>query len=172
MNEPNLAVAVYTTHAEAEEGVRKLQHAGFDMRLISIIGKDFRSEEHVTGWFNTGDRVRFFGRLGALWGGLAGLLTGSALIFVPVVGHLVVLGPLAEALVAGIEGAVLGGGASALIGALTGLGIPKDSVLRYETALKAERFLLAVNTDPAGVARAHAVLGGADLAGFDHHAVA
>jgi hypothetical protein len=39
------------------------------------------------------------------------------------------------------------------------VGIPKDSVVRCETALKADKFLLVMNTDRDGAARARAVLG-------------
>jgi len=169
VNPSELAVAIYDTHSKADEAVKTLQKAGFDMRSISIMGKGYHTEEHVTGYFNLGDRVKFFGKLGAFWGGLAGVLTGSALMFVPVVGHLIVLGPIVATIVSGVEGAVIGGGASALVGALSALGIPKDSVVRYETALKADKFLLLMNTDLSGVARAHVALGGVELAGFDHH---
>ena len=168
----HLAVAIYNTHSEADAAVRTLQHAGFDMKKISIVGKDYHTEEHAIGYFNLGDRMKFFGKLGAFWGGLAGVLFGSAMMFVPVVGHIVVLGPLAATLFGGIEGAVLGGGASALVGALSSIGIPEDSVVRYETALKADKFLLILDADEAQVARAHTVLGGIDLASFDHHATA
>ena len=117
--------------------------SGFDMKKISIVGRDYHSEEHVLGYFNAGDRMKFFGKLGVSWGGLAGVLFGSAMMFVPVIGHVIVLGPLAATLFGGVEGAVLGGGASALVGALTAIGVPEDSVLRYETAVKADKFLLS-----------------------------
>lgn len=154
----SIVVAVYEAHAQAEEAIRTLSQAGFDMKTISILGKDYHTEENVVGYFNAGDRARFFGKLGAFWGGLAGVLFGSALMFVPVLGHIVVLGPLAATLVSGLEGAVLGGGFSALVGALTSLGVPKDSVLRYETALKASKFLVLVHGDADQVRRAREVL--------------
>jgi hypothetical protein len=94
MSKTDIAVAIYDSHTQAEEAVHKLARAGFDMKTISILGKDYHSEEHVVGYFNAGDRARFFGKLGAFWGGMAGILFGSALMFVPVVGHIVVLGPL------------------------------------------------------------------------------
>jgi hypothetical protein len=129
---PAFAIAIYDNHADAEEAVKTLQRAGFDMKIVSIIGKDYQTEEHVIGFLNAGDRARIFGKYGAMWGGLMGLLFGSTMMFVPLVGHLVVLGPLAATLVLGLEGAVAIGGASALVGALTAIGMPKDSVLRYE----------------------------------------
>jgi hypothetical protein len=158
MSKADFAVAVYDTHGLAETAVKDLAKAGFDMKTISIIGKDYHTEEHVMGYLNAGDRARFFGKLGAFWGGLAGVLFGSALMFVPVVGHLVVLGPVAATLFGGLQGAVLGGGASALFGALTAMGIPKDSVLRYETALKADKFLIVIHGAADDIQRARSVL--------------
>ena len=128
------------------------------MKAISILGKDYHTEEHVVGYFNAGDRAKFFGKLGAFWGGLAGVLFGSALMFVPVVGHIVVLGPLAATLAGGLQGAVLGGGMTALVGALTAIGVPKDSVLRYETALKADKFLVIVHGGADDIRRTQEVL--------------
>ena len=158
MNKTDIAVAVYDSHGQAEDAVHKLAKAGFDMKTISIIGKDYHTEQHVVGYFNTGDRVKYFGKLGAFWGGMAGILFGSALMFVPVIGHVVVLGPIAAAIAGGLQGAVLGGGASALFGALSTLGVPKDSVLRYETAIEADKFLVIVHGGGEDIRRAHEVL--------------
>ena len=168
MNKTEIAVAVYDSHTQAEEAVRKLSKAGFDMKTISILGKDYHSEEHVVGYFNAGDRAKFFGKLGAFWGGMAGMLFGSALMFVPVVGHIVVLGPIAATIAAGLQGALVGGGVSALAGALSSLGLPKDSVLRYETAVKADKFLIIVHGGSSDTIRAREVLaqaGGTDVEG-------
>jgi hypothetical protein len=32
--------AVYETHSQAEEAVKELQRSGFDMKKMSIVGKD------------------------------------------------------------------------------------------------------------------------------------
>lgn len=158
MSKIDLAVAVYDSHEQAEAAVRELAKAGFDMKTISILGKDYQTEESVTGYFNAGDRAKFFGKLGAFWGGLAGLLFGSAMLFVPVVGHIIILGPIAATLAGGLEGAVLGGGAGALVGALSSVGIPKNSVLRYETAIKANKFLVLIHGEADTILRARNVL--------------
>jgi len=158
MNNTNVAVAIFDTHAQADAAVRGLAAAGIDMKSISIVGRDYHTEEHVVGYFNAGDRARFFGRLGAFWGGLAGMLFGAAFLFVPFVGHIVVLGPLASMVVGARQGAALGGGISAVAGALSALGIPRNSVLRYETAIKAAKFLVAVQGDATSVSRARDLL--------------
>jgi hypothetical protein len=165
----DIAVAVYDLHTQAETAVKALQRAGFDMKKISIIGRDYETEEHVVGFLNAGDRAKVFGKLGAFWGGLMGVLFGSAMMFIPVVGHVVVLGPLAAALFGGLQGAVIVGGVSALAGALMALGIPRDSVLRYETALKANKFMLVVHGGSQEIKRAHELLKTSGLASFDLH---
>jgi hypothetical protein len=97
------------------------------------------------------------------------MLFGSALIFLPVMGTTIVLGPLAALLVSALEGAVVVGGLSALSGALLSIGIPKDSVLRYETALKANKFALVVHGDSQEIARAKDLLKSSGLSSFDEH---
>lgn len=166
----DLAIATYALHSEAENAVKALQLAGFDMKKISIIGRDYRLEEHVVGFLNAGDRARIFGKLGAFWGGLIGILFGSALLFIPVVGHVVVLGPLAAMIFSGLEGAALVGGSSALVGALTAIGIPRNSVLRYETSLKADHFMLIVHGSAEDVLQAKNLLKTSGHLSFDHHA--
>src|ERR1700722_3845066 len=113
-------VAIYATHEQADTAVRALQKTGFDMKKLSIVGKDFRTEEHALGYYNTGDRVRFWGKTGAFWGGLVGILFSSAFLVIPVVGHLIVLGPLVSSIIGGIEGAAVVGSGSALFAALVG----------------------------------------------------
>lgn len=166
----DIAVAVYEQHTQAENAVKALQRAGFDMKGISIIGKDYQIAEHVIGFLNAGDRARILGKYGAFWGGLMGVLFGSAMMFVPVLGHVIVLGPLAAMLFSGLQGAVVVGGVSALAGALISIGIPKDSVLRYEAALKANKFMLMVHGDEEEIRRAQEVLQSSGLSSFEHHA--
>lgn len=170
MSKADIAVAIYDSHTQAEDAVHALARAGFNMKTISIIGKDYHTEEQVVGYFNAGDRARFFGRFGAFWGGLAGMLFGSALMFVPVVGHIVVLGPIGATIAGGLQGAVLGGGVSALVGALSSIGVPKDSVLRYATALKASKFLVIVHAGGTDVSRARDLLAAAGSTDVHTHA--
>lgn len=158
MTENNSCVAIYDTHDEAERAITMLEKAGFNMKSLSIVGRDYHSEEKVHGYYNTGDRVKFWGKTGAFWGGLWGILFGSAFLFVPGLGPLVVGGPLVHAIIGGLEGAALTGGLGALGGALYSIGIPKDSIIKYETALKADRFLLVVQGSPEEVKRAQKIL--------------
>ncbi len=95
MQKINSVVAVYGDHSQAEEALRAFQSSGFDMKQLSIVGKDYHTEEHVIGFYNTGDRMKFWGKRGAFWGGFWAVLFGSALFLIPGFGHVMVLGPLA-----------------------------------------------------------------------------
>jgi hypothetical protein len=165
----NAIVSIYHSHVAAEEAVKRLQEAGFDMKKLSIIGRDFHTEQHIVGFFNTGDRMKYWGKLGAFWGGLWGLLFGAAFFWVPGIGPVLVAGPLASAIVAGLEGAVVGSGLSALGAGLYGLGIPKNSVLQYESALKAGKYVLVVHGTNGEAPKARAILKMTEPAALDEH---
>ena len=130
MSEHNAVVGVYTSHPKAEAAVKELQNAGFDMQKLSIVGKDYHTEEHVIGYYNAGDRMQFWGKRGAFWGGLWGLLFGSAFFLIPGIGPIIVFGPLVGWIIAALEGAVVVGGLSALGAGLYSIGIPKDSIVQ------------------------------------------
>jgi len=154
----NAVVAIYENHLDAETAVKELQHSGFDMKKLSIIGKDYHADEHVVGYYNTGDRVKYWGKLGAVWGGFWGLLFGSAFFVIPGIGALAVGGPLVSWIVGALEGAVVVGGLSAVGAALFGIGIPENSILKYERSLKADKFLLVAHGTSDEVDRAKNIL--------------
>jgi hypothetical protein len=158
MTQTNAVIGVFDAHENAEGAIRELQKAGFDISKLSIVGKDYHTEEQVRGFYTTGDRVKFWGKLGAFWGGIWGLLLGAAFFLVPGIGPVVVAGPLVAAIVGGLEGAVVVGGLSAIGAALVSMGIPKDSVLKMEVALKADKFLVVVHGASAEVEKARAIL--------------
>ena len=169
MSDLNAVVAVYGTHTEAEEAVKELQRAGIDMRTLSIVGKDPHTDEHVVGYYNTGDRMKHWGKIGAFWGGFWGLLFGSAFFAIPGIGPVLVAGPLVSWIIAGLEGAVVVGGVSALGAGLVSIGIPKDSVIKYEAALKTDKFLLIVHGSPDAVYGARFILDGSGTCNYCVH---
>lgn len=158
MSELNAVVAVYDTHTEAEDAVKLLEQAGIDMRTLSIVGRGSHTDEHVVGYYNTGDRMKYWGKAGAFWGGLWGLLMGSAALAIPGIGPVLVAGPAVAWIVGALEGAAVVGGLSAIGAGLYGMGIPEYSVLRYETALKTDKFLLMVHSTAQEADRAHGIL--------------
>lgn len=140
--ESDSVVATFNTHHDAELDAKQLLKAGFDTKKLSIVGKDYHSDEHVVGYYNTGDRVKYWGKMGVFWGGLWGMLFGSAFLFVPGIGPIVVGGPLVAWIIGTLESAVVLGGLSAVGAALYSIGISKDSIVKYETSLRSNKFLV------------------------------
>lgn len=168
-NPENSVVAIYGTHTNAELAVKKLADGNIPMKEISIIGKGYHTDEKVVGFYNAGDRMKFWGKYGAFWGALWGILVGGLFVTVPLIGPVVVLGGFAAMVLSGIEGAVVVGGLSALGGALFSIGIPKDTVLQYENAVKADEFLILVQGSAAEVERAHDILKTTDAKQVNAH---
>src|ERR1700677_1673771 len=158
MTDTNAVIAVYDNHSAAEYAVKELQKTGFDMKKISIVGKDYHTDEHVVGYYNTGDRMKYWGKMGAFWGGIWGMLFGAAFFVIPGLGPILVAGPLVAWIIGALEGAVVVGGLSALGAGLYSIGIPKNSVVKYESALKSDKFLLLAHGTADEVAKARDIL--------------
>jgi len=162
-------VAIYDSHTGAESAVKALHQAGLDMTRLSIVGKDFHTEEHAVGFYTAGDRMKFWGGRGAFWGSLFGMFVGAAFFFIPAVGPLIVMGPLVGWIVGALEGAVVGGAIGVLGAALTGIGIPKDSVIKYELEVKNGKYLVLARGPAVIIEHARAVLGTTSAAYLESH---
>ncbi len=158
MSIQNSVVAVYRTHSEADQAVKELQRGGVDLRKLSIVGKGYHTDEHAVGYYNTGDRMMYWGKMGAFWGGFWGLLFGSAFFMIPGLGPILAAGPVVAWIVGALEGAAVVGGVSALGAGLYSMGIPKDSIVKYETAIKTDQFLLIAHGTTAEVAKAKDII--------------
>ncbi len=169
MSKQNSVVAVYHTHMEADQAVKELQRGGVDLHKLSIVGKGYHTDEQVVGYYNTGDRMKYWGKVGAFWGGFWGLLFGSALFIIPGLGPILAAGPVVAWIVAGLEGAVEVGALGALGAGLFSIGIPKDSIVKYETALKTDQFLLIVHGTAAEVAQAKDIIQTTHPVHFSQH---
>lgn len=135
-----------------------LELAGFDMKKLAIVGKDYQKEENVLGYYNTLDRAKFWGKRGAFWGGLWGVLFSPAFMCIPVAGSVTAGGLLFSTVVSGLSTAVFTGSLTALGAALYSLGIPKNSIIRYEKAVKLGKYLLVVHGTRDEVERASDIL--------------
>ncbi|MGD8842078.1 MAG: hypothetical protein PVJ83_01270 [Gammaproteobacteria bacterium] len=158
MSDTSAIIATYDTHLQAEQAVKDLDRSGFDMKLLSIVGKGYHSEQHPVGFYTMGDRMKSWGGLGLFWGALWGMLLGAAFFWLPGIGPLGVAGPFVHLLVSGVEGAAVVGGVSALGAALVSLGVPKNSVIKYESSLRADKFLLIVHGSAEAVEQARQVI--------------
>ena len=171
MNQNNAIVAIYPTHTAAEAAIKELEHSGFDMKQLSIIGRDYHTDEHVIGYYNTGDRMKVWGKEGAFWGGLLGFWIGSAFFWIPGLGPILIAGPLVSWIVGALEGAIVVGGLSAVGAGLYSMGIPKDSILQYEKALNADKFVLIVHGSMDDTTKAKEILDRTQPETLEHHPV-
>jgi hypothetical protein len=159
MKDTNATIAVYDDHSAAEDAVKELQKSGFDMKKLSVVGKDYHTDEQVVGYYNAGDRMKYWGKWGAFWGGFWGLLFGAAFFWVPAIGPVLVGGPLVASIVAALENALVVGGLSAIGAGLYSIGIPKDSILLYDSAIKAGKYLVVAHGTADEAAKAKDILG-------------
>lgn len=154
----NSVVAVFSQHSAAENAIKELKGGGFDIKKLGVVGRDYQTEADVVGFYNTGDRMKYWGKWGAFWGGLWGLLFGAAFLIIPGIGPVVAAGSIVGWIIAALEGAVVVGGLSALGAGLYSLGVPKDSVVKYETSIKAGKFVLIAHGTAQEVAKARDML--------------
>jgi uncharacterized membrane protein len=152
-------VANFASHEGADRAIKELSKAHFEMRDLSIVGRDYHTEEQPIGYINTGERMLTWGKLGAFWGSIWGILFGSAVIFVPGLGSVVLAGWLVTTLAGAIEGAVVGGGIGAIGAALSRIGVPENSVIAYQDAIRAGKFLVIVRGTVEEIDRAKTILG-------------
>ncbi len=158
MSNINSCIAIFKTHHEAEQAIKELDRAGFDMQKLSIVGKDYAREENVIGYYNGINRVKFWGKRGAFWGGLWGLLFNPAFMCVPGTASLSAGGFLFITLASGLSTAIFTGSLTALGAALYSIGVPRNSIINYETAVKMEKYLLIVHGTQDETERASDIL--------------
>jgi hypothetical protein len=123
-----------------------------------VVGKGYHTEERIVGLYTIGGRMKMWGKYGAFWRGLWGLLMGGVFLTIPVLGPIVVLGHLAVVIVSAVEGAVVVGTLGALGATLVNAGLPKESMIHCEAAIKADGFIVMADGTPDEMARAKAVL--------------
>lgn len=157
MNEPNSCIGIYNTPTDAEHGIKDLQMAGFEMKKLPILGKEYYPEKHA-GFYHTGDRIKSCGKWGALGGGLWGLFFGWVFFWIPGFETLIAAWSPVSSILAGMEWGVTMGGLSALGSALYSMRIPEVCIVAYETAIKTRKFLLIDHGTQHQVTRAKEIL--------------
>jgi len=162
-------IAVFSEHQEADAAVKKLSNAGVAFENLSVIGKGYHTEEKVVGFYHAGDRIKFWGKRGAFWGSLWVLFVGGVSLTIPIVGHVMILGYLAPIVVSAVDGAIMVGGLSALGAALYSAGIPRESVVQYEQAVRADGFLVIVHGAVEELTRARAIMALGNPSRLDLH---
>ena len=161
-------VASYESHRDAETAVRRLSNGGLPITKISIIGRNFETHEDIQGFYRPADAALDGAGEGAWVGGLFGLMLGAMGFFVfPVVGGLMIIGPLAGL----VAGAIGGAGVGALINGLVASGIPRNQALKYQERLEAGEFLVVLHGTAEETTRAHEILHATSTTSLTTHAI-
>jgi len=153
-----LVVGIYASEERAQQLVEKLIHDDFPMDQISLLSHVGGAGDDMLGvtYHDTGERMKAWGKHGAFWGAVWGLLAGASGMFVlPGLGPLLVAGPIVEALGAAIAGAAVAGGTMAgaaavshLASALHRMGIPEDELAKIEAAIQAGQYVVILHCAP------------------------
>lgn len=152
-------VGMFDDIQHARETVNDLVSHGFRRDDISLIASDeqgqFRKELGTGKGEDVKDGAASGAGIGAVLGGLGGLLVGLGLLAIPGFGPILAAGPIATTLAGAGAGAVTGG----IVGALVDLGIPEENARVYEQGLRNGAVLVAVNTADNMVRQAMDIFG-------------
>ena len=142
MADKHLCVAIYETHDQADEAFSRLQTEGSGMDLLSFVGRDYWKD--MVGSRNAGERFMYRGNLGHFWERLWSILRGWGVFWFFENGPVLVAGPLVRTIVATQEEGNGNHHTSGFEAALSGIGIPQESLVQYEKALMNNQILVFI----------------------------
>ncbi len=138
----NATLTVFKSQVDAEAALRLLARNGFDLGQVSMVGRDGDGDACVSGHVNENGRGSSLTRVGISWSGIRGMLVGSGFCLIPGVGSVVVAGPLLRWIIRSMGDRASPDKLGAMAAGLHELGIPKNTILRCEGALKAGKVVL------------------------------
>lgn len=156
------AAGLYYSRDEAENAVRELKEAGYDMDRVSVIARDadqVAGQDTTEEVGNKADEGAATGAVtGGALGGITGLLVGLGALAIPGVGPILLAGAEATAIATTLAGAGIGAAAGGLIGALIGLGIPEEKAKIYSERVGRGSFLVMVTGTGVEIDRAATIM--------------
>ena len=147
---------LFDSYEQARQAVTDLKSAGIPESDISIVANNV-DKSHDSDGDGVDDRAEGAGTgagVGATLGGAAGLLTGLGILAIPGVGPVVAAGWLASTAL----GALAGGAAGGVIGALTQAGVDEEDAHVYAEGVRRGGTLVTVRADEDVATRADAIL--------------
>jgi hypothetical protein len=140
-----VVVALFEEFSGVESAVKELLEKGFSRQDLSLVANDvggrFGLYTAGVGSAPEGGPVRTAAGVGALAGGLGGVLVGNIALHLPGLGPVVVAGPLA-----GFFGSSSDQPQSGLVEALTHIGLPEDQAHFHAEAVRRAATLLVLYT--------------------------
>jgi len=150
-------IGLYDRLEDAQNAVSELVSAGFPREDISIVAADtegkfktYVGESSAEG----GEGMVTGAGVGAVVGGLGGLLLGIGALAIPGIGPVIAAGPIATALAGAGIGAATGG----LIGALVDMGVPEEQANLYAEGVRRGGTLVKVRAPEDRVDEANRIL--------------
>lgn len=158
-------VGMFDDASEARSVVQELTELGVPRDQISLMANrgdaDADAERVSTPDANTtGEDAMSGAGIGAVAGGIGGLIVGLVALPIPGLGPVIAAGPLAAALTGAGIGAVTGG----VIGALTHVGVPEEHAQHYAEGVRRGGTLVTVNSPDELATRVASLMN-------SHHAV-
>lgn len=147
--------ALYENMETADTVVKELVENKFDPDQISIVTQGGQEESAL----HTGDTgaavtaITHDAEIGAVVGGLGGLLVGLAALAIPGIGPLVAAGPIASTLLGLGVGAATGG----FVGALSDVGVSYEKLEYYAEGIRQGHTLVAVHAPEERVEQVQAI---------------
>lgn len=176
-----IVLGVYDTQDRAQTALDALGEQDYPMDRVSLLGKAGAPGDDPMGVYyaGVGERMKGWGTMGALWGGLWGLISGAAGMFlVPGLGPLLAAGPIVDALAGAAAGAGIGGGAlagaaaaSQLTTAVHRMGVPEGRLDELRRHVEEGRYLLMLIVEAEQAGRWRETLegtGARDLADYPY----
>jgi hypothetical protein len=149
-------IALYDDFSQANDVVKDLSDEGFARENMSLMTGDPTGEyaeylertERAEGNVAT-ESAGIGAGIGAVMGGLGGMLIGWGALVIPGLGPVIAAGPLAAALggLAGAGvGAIAGGVAGGFLGALVDMGVPEQTAHVYAEGIRRGGTLVTIQT--------------------------
>jgi uncharacterized protein (TIGR02271 family) len=156
-------VALYDDFSTAERVVQELVDAGFTRENISLVANDVageyghrytRTEDLSTDYDDDDVSAGEGAGIGALEGGVLGLLAGLGALAIPGIGPVLAAGPLLGALIGATAGAVTGG----LVAGLMDSGVPETDAQYYAEGVRRGGTLVSVHAADDQIDEAVAIM--------------
>jgi len=162
-SERDILLAFFEEEATVQRVLDRLVEDDFPLDQVSLLARSGGTGDDPLGVYYTGGegRVKGWGRLGAIWGGVLGGMFG--LFVLPGMGPLMIAGPLIEALLGAGVGGALGAGGAALSQvslAIHRMGVPEQRLQETERHIKAGHYVLSMIVDKGQAAKWEFLIGG------------
>jgi hypothetical protein len=157
MQSKHFVIGVYPDEHAAHQAVEAAIEAGCPMDRLSLLGRLLAEGDDVLGVVNpgVGARMEVWGKEGAFWGGVAGLLAGAMGVFwFPALGPIMVVGHVVSAFAGSVAGTAIGGAGLAGAAAVSQLavalhrhGLPEAVLDDLHHAIAAGQYLVLIQSE-------------------------